>query len=70
MHRLCEGGKDPGSGWPKTGVLSYKDVTASYRPGLDPVLKKLSFEIPGGSSVGVVGRTGSGKSSLMLTLYR
>lgn len=67
---MCEGGKDPGPNWPKTAMLSYKEVSASYRPGLEPVLKELSFDIPGGSSVGIVGRTGSGKSSLMLTLYR
>lgn len=45
-------------------------MSACYRPGLPPVLRNLSFVVPGGSSVGIVGRTGSGKSSLMLTLFR
>ena len=45
-------------------------MTARYREDLDPVLKDLSFRIPGGCSVGIVGRTGSGKSSLLLTLFR
>lgn len=67
---MCDGGKDPGSSWPKTGALSYRGLSASYRPELEPVLKRLTFDIPGGSSVGIVGRTGSGKSSLMLTLFR
>ena len=50
-------------------VLLYQ-VTAVYRAGLAPVLRELSFELPAGTSCGVVGRTGSGKSSLMLTLFR
>ena len=45
-------------------------VTAIYRRGLPPVLQDLSFSLPAGASCGVVGRTGSGKSSLMLTLFR
>lgn len=68
--RLAEGGKPPPPGWPASGTLTYTDVWASYRPGLPPVLKRLSFSLPGGCSCGVVGRTGSGKSSLMLTLFR
>jgi ABC-type multidrug transport system fused ATPase/permease subunit len=44
-------------------------MQARYRPGLPPVLKELSFTIPSGSTCGVVGRTGSGKSSLLLALF-
>lgn len=44
-------------------------VQARYRPGLPAVLKEVSFTIPSGSTCGVVGRTGSGKSSLLLALY-
>jgi hypothetical protein len=68
--RLKEGGAPPPPGWPASGALTYSDVWASYRPGLPPVLKALSFSLPGNCSCGVVGRTGSGKSSLMLTLFR
>lgn len=50
--------------------MTYAGVWASYRPGLPPVLRDLSFSLPPGCSCGVVGRTGSGKSSLMLTLFR
>lgn len=45
-------------------------MTATYRPGLPPVLSDVSFHLPAGTSCGLVGRTGSGKSSLMLTLFR
>jgi hypothetical protein len=68
--RLKEGGAAPPPGWPASGALTYKDVWATYRPGLPPVLKALSFSLPANCSCGVVGRTGSGKSSLMLTLFR
>lgn len=69
--RICDGGGiNPDPNWPTSGSLLCKNLTVSYRPGLDPVLRGINFAIPGGSSVGVVGRTGSGKSSLMLALYR
>ena len=41
-----------------------------HREGLDLILKGVSFEIAGGEKVGIVGRTGAGKSSLMLALFR
>merc|ERR1711924_410374 len=41
-----------------------------YRPGLAPALDGVNFVVQGGTSVGVVGRTGSGKSSLMVLLFR
>ena len=65
-----DGGGRPPPGWPGDGAVEYQGVSAIYRPGLPPVLRDLTFAIPGGASCGVVGRTGSGKSSLMLTLFR
>ena len=56
--RLKEGGKPPQPGWPSSGALSYHNVTASYRPGLPPVLRNLTFSLQPGTSCGVVGRTG------------
>lgn len=50
--------------------IEYKQVTAVYRPGLPAVLKSITFTIPSGSRVGIAGRTGGGKSSLLLTLLR
>lgn len=53
-----------------TCALRYEHVTAMYRSPLPPVLRDISFELGRGISCGVVGRTGSGKSSLLLTLFR
>jgi len=41
-----------------------------YRPELDPVLKGVSFSVSAGDKIGIVGRTGSGKSSLIVALFR
>lgn len=56
--------------WPTQGAVEFRNVTMRYRKGLEPALKGLSATIKPGSNVGVVGRTGSGKSTLMLTLFR
>ncbi len=68
--RVAEGGARPPSSWPGSGRLAFERVTARYRPGLKPVLRGITFSLPAGASCGVVGRTGSGKSSLALTLLR
>ena len=67
---VAQGGAAAPPGWPSHGAIQYNDVTAVYRSGLPSVLRSISFSLPGGVSCGVVGRTGSGKSSLMLTLFR
>ncbi|CAE8607465.1 unnamed protein product, partial [Polarella glacialis] len=46
------------------------DVTMRYRPGLEPALKSISFEVKAGEKIGVCGRTGSGKSSLIVAMLR
>jgi len=56
--------------WPCTGEIAFNHVKMRYRPGLPLVLNSISFVIPGGTSVGVVGRTGAGKSSLLQGLFR
>ncbi|GAA5902364.1 hypothetical protein JCM6882_000511 [Rhodosporidiobolus microsporus] len=60
----------PPAEWPKDGGVEFKDVVMSYRPELPPVLKGLNLSIKPGEKIGVVGRTGAGKSSIMLTLFR
>ena len=47
--------------WPTKGVIDVKDLSVRYRAGLPLSLRGLSFTIDGGSRVGIVGRTGSGK---------
>ncbi len=54
----------------REGRISFKDIWLSYRPGLPSVLKGISFEVGSGEKVGIVVRTGSGKSSLLTALLR
>ncbi|KAG7444868.1 ABC transporter [Guyanagaster necrorhizus] len=56
--------------WPSVGRVELKDVVLSYRPGLPAVLKGISMTIKAGEKIGIVGRTGAGKSSIMTALYR
>ncbi|KAG0037107.1 hypothetical protein BGZ83_003537, partial [Gryganskiella cystojenkinii] len=56
--------------WPEHGRIVFKNYSSRYREGLDLVVKHLSFEVQPGHSVGIVGRTGAGKSSLTLALFR
>ena len=56
--------------WPERGAVSFRGVTVRYRAELPLVLRDVSFEVNAGWKVGIVGRTGSGKSSLGLTLFR
>ncbi|XP_063611389.1 ATP-binding cassette sub-family C member 9-like [Penaeus indicus] len=57
-------------GWPLEGRVEFQSVTLTYDPMLAPVLSGLTFTINPGEKVGLCGRTGSGKSSLILSLYR
>ncbi|KAJ1756479.1 hypothetical protein LPJ77_006706 [Coemansia sp. RSA 2523] len=56
--------------WPDQGMVEFKDYSTRYRNGLDLVLKGLSFRVQPNQKVGIVGRTGAGKSSLTLALFR
>jgi len=56
--------------WPSDGAIDFRDVVMGYRPGLPAVLKGISMSIRAGEKIGVVGRTGAGKSSLMVALFR
>ncbi|KAI0661576.1 ABC protein [Cubamyces menziesii] len=60
----------PSPDWPARGEIEFKEVVMRYRPGLPFVLKGLSMHVNGGEKIGVVGRTGAGKSTLMLALFR
>ncbi|PYH42937.1 P-loop containing nucleoside triphosphate hydrolase protein [Aspergillus saccharolyticus JOP 1030-1] len=65
-----QGGIDPPAAWPTEGRLEVQDLVVGYAPDLPPVLKGLSFSVEKNQRVGVVGRTGAGKSSLTLALFR
>ncbi|XP_004855847.1 multidrug resistance-associated protein 1 isoform X1 [Heterocephalus glaber] len=60
----------PPSTWPQVGQVEFRDYSLRYREDLDLVLKHINFTIEGGEKVGIVGRTGAGKSSLTLGLFR
>nr|XP_008197311.1 PREDICTED: multidrug resistance-associated protein 1 isoform X2 [Tribolium castaneum] len=62
--------KAPSPQWPENGTVQFNKYAVRYRPGLDLVLKGVNFSINGGEKVGIVGRTGAGKSSLTLALFR
>ncbi|CRL00438.1 CLUMA_CG013703, isoform B [Clunio marinus] len=56
--------------WPENGRVEFRNFQVRYREGLDLVLRGISFIVEGGEKVGIVGRTGAGKSSLTLALFR
>lgn len=60
----------PNAIWPSQGGISVRELTVRYRPDLPPVLSAVTFDVQPGHKVGICGRTGSGKSSLMLSLFR
>ncbi|KAK6580866.1 hypothetical protein PZA11_006354 [Diplocarpon coronariae] len=63
-------GADPPAAWPSEGRLEVSNLVVGYAPELPPVLKGLSFSVARNERIGVVGRTGAGKSSLTLALFR
>uniref|UniRef100_A0A671LLL1 Canalicular multispecific organic anion transporter 2-like n=1 Tax=Sinocyclocheilus anshuiensis TaxID=1608454 RepID=A0A671LLL1_9TELE len=62
--------KQPPPDWPPKGNVEFIDYSVRYREGLDLVLRNISLEIKGGEKIGIVGRTGAGKSSMTLCLFR
>lgn len=60
----------PPKDWPVSGALEFQNYGMRYREGLDLVLKSIDAKIKGGEKVGIVGRTGAGKSSLTVALFR
>jgi ATP-binding cassette subfamily C (CFTR/MRP) protein 1 len=53
-------------GWPRFGGVDVKNISVRYRDGLQLVLKNVSFKVDSKDKVGIVGRTGSGKSTMLL----
>ncbi|KAJ7189543.1 P-loop containing nucleoside triphosphate hydrolase protein [Mycena pura] len=60
----------PPAHWPASGHVVVDNLTARYSEEGPPILHNISFELKSGERVAVVGRTGSGKSSLILALLR
>ncbi|KAI0157875.1 P-loop containing nucleoside triphosphate hydrolase protein [Hypoxylon sp. FL1284] len=60
----------PAPNWPAHGAVEFIGYSTRYREQLDPVLKGVTFKIEPREKVGIVGRTGAGKSSLTLAIFR
>eukprot|EP00794_Sanderia_malayensis_P010896 gene10896-12055_t len=60
----------PSETWPEKGAIEIDDYSVRYREGLDFALHQLSFNIKAAEKVGVVGRTGAGKSTIAMVLFR
>jgi ATP-binding cassette subfamily C (CFTR/MRP) protein 1 len=56
--------------WPEKASMEFKNVSMRYREGLPLVIKNVSFKILPGEKVGIVGRTGAGKSSIIQSIFR
>jgi ATP-binding cassette subfamily C (CFTR/MRP) protein 4 len=71
-NKLDEEGKTSGAekAWPQLGSIEFKNVSMRYRPTLDPSVRDLNCMVQPGMKVGIVGRTGAGKSSILQILFR
>ncbi|TYJ52286.1 hypothetical protein B9479_007101 [Cryptococcus floricola] len=56
--------------WPSEGAISFQNVQLKYRSDLPLVLKGLTFDVHPGEKIGIIGRTGAGKSSIAQALFR
>jgi ABC-type multidrug transport system fused ATPase/permease subunit len=65
-----QGGAHPPAAWPTDGRVEVDDLYVTYAPDLPPVLKGITFDVKPRERVGIVGRTGAGKSSLTLALFQ
>ena len=61
---------DPPKDWPSRGLISFDSVVYKYAADLPPALSGLSFKVLAGEHIGICGRTGAGKSSLVGSLFR
>ncbi|PRT52473.1 Metal resistance protein YCF1 [Wickerhamiella sorbophila] len=60
----------PAESWPSEGAVQFKEYSCRYRPELPVILKNINLDIKPREKIGIVGRTGAGKSSLTLALFR
>jgi ABC-type multidrug transport system fused ATPase/permease subunit len=68
-HRDCERDVPPPE-WPFAGHIEFRNVTASWKASADPVIKNFSLAIAPGQKLAICGQSGSGKSSIISTLFR
>ncbi|KAL4803103.1 P-loop containing nucleoside triphosphate hydrolase protein [Aspergillus unguis] len=70
LEQEPQSGLDVPAAWPTNGQIEISNLSVGYAPGLPPVLKNLNLSVRAGERVGIVGRTGAGKSSFAMTLLR
>ncbi|GMM27935.1 ATP-binding cassette bilirubin transporter [Martiniozyma asiatica (nom. inval.)] len=58
------------NGWPHQGTVRFNNYSTKYRKNLEPVLRNISLSIAAKEKIGIVGRTGAGKSSLVMSIFR
>lgn len=63
-------GREPSASWPQDGAVRFDKFSLRYRADLDLVLDSISLSVNPMEKIGIVGRTGAGKSSLVLALFR
>jgi len=63
-------GERPAGSWPENGVVEARDLMVRYREDLEPAIRGVSFATRAREKVGLVGRTGCGKSTLMMAVFR
>lgn len=61
---------DPSPTWPEHGTIEINDLSLRYAPNLPKVIKNVSFNVDSKSKIGIVGRTGAGKSTIITALFR
>ena len=69
-QEIIKGTEETPEAWPTQGGIEFKNINLRYRPNTPLALKDLSFKVEPGHKVGVVGRTGAGKSTLCMALTR
>jgi ATP-binding cassette, subfamily C (CFTR/MRP), member 4 len=67
---IDDGKEKAPTNWPNNGEIVFKKVSLSYDKNLPPILKEISLKIKSNEKIGIVGRTGAGKSSFFQTLFR
>ncbi|CAF1019696.1 unnamed protein product [Adineta steineri] len=65
-----KGESKPPPNWPIEGRIEFKNYKLSYRSELEPALKTINLEIAPRNKIGIIGRTGAGKSSIFQALFR
>ncbi|XP_077281722.1 sulfonylurea receptor [Temnothorax americanus] len=69
-EKLDENGLQVANDWPNRGEIIFENVSLRYDADRNPVITDLSLKIPAGQKLGICGRTGSGKSSTVMALFR